>query len=925
MKEKKEHKLLKNILIYAGFFSVIVAFMIYIFCKYNKGFIWVPDGLKQHTAILEYFRKLLVTFIKTGDLSTLTWNIGNGLNVYGNFAYYIWGDVFSYFSILVPNKYIEQFYSCMIIVRMFCIGVSFLYFSSYKKMNKGASIIGALMYTFCTFVLFTAVRHPYFLNAIILFPLIMVGVEKIVKEDKKIFYTIIVSIMFISNFYFAYMFCVLIAIYAISMIICTYKSEGIKKIILKMLQILICSIIGIMISAVILLPAGIEFINSERSGVDKIQPYTIGYYKDLAGSLLEIKSAEYWVYLGVQSIIMLSLPVFIRKRKEDYPIFILLIVLIFPLLIVQLGSAFCGFTYPNNRWTFAFAFIFAYITARFVNDDCKLEKNDCRNIISFALIFVIANLLIQGNLTTNIIVQLVIFVLILILIINKEKVKNIKIYKIAFMSLFVVGILFSEYFLYDINTNSQNYVSEFIGYNTLNDKKDSSNGKISDFKKALNYVKKIDKGFYSISKYPFDYENLSLIKNYNSSSSYFSIMPKYYNMIATDLQNVNYEMSYGFKEFDYRTKINTLLGNKYYIKYGKKNCVPYGYSKLDTYNGKSDIYVNNYVLPFGVLYTNYITDEEYSSMSSLEKESSLLKTVVLGEERSNEVEHNNNVIDTIKNQDIREISYEIIDLDNLISDDKIIIDDLEKNKIQLKINSVSNSEIYLHIQSTDFEPISKQEQIEKELPKKATKTDKKIVEEMYKDYEPDYEYRITASFNEKTATKKVKNYKTSPYYIDNDEMLANMGYYDEASGIITLEFENLGTYRLKDLKIYAVLMQDYEQDINNLRKSNFEVVEYKNGYLKGNAKVETDGILQFSTIYNKGWKVYVDGEETNTFIANKYFLGIKINQGEHIIELKYSTPYQKEGIIISIIGILALTGIIIIERLKEKSEEKYEK
>ena len=74
-----------------------------------------------------------------------------------------------------------------------------------------------------------------------------------------------------------------------------------------------------------------------------------------------------------------------------------------------------------------------------------------------------------------------------------------------------------------------------------------------------------------------------------------------------------------------------------------------------------------------------------------------------------------------------------------------------------------------------------QEQIEKELPKKATKTDKKIVEEMYKDYEPDYEYRITASFNEKTATKKVKNYKTSPYYIDNDEMLANMGYYDEAS------------------------------------------------------------------------------------------------------------------------------------------------
>ena len=43
MKEKKEHKLFKNILAYTAFFTVIVAFLIYIFLKNNKSFIWGED------------------------------------------------------------------------------------------------------------------------------------------------------------------------------------------------------------------------------------------------------------------------------------------------------------------------------------------------------------------------------------------------------------------------------------------------------------------------------------------------------------------------------------------------------------------------------------------------------------------------------------------------------------------------------------------------------------------------------------------------------------------------------------------------------------------------------------------------------------------------------------------------------------------
>ena len=927
MKEKKEYKLLKNILAYTAFFTVIVAFLIYIFLKNNKSFIWGEDGLNQHIVTLSYFRELLINFIKTGDFSTFTWNIGNGFNMYGNFAYYIFGDIFSYFSILVPRQYIEYFYSVMVVVRMFFIGVSFLYFCDYKKMNKSASIIGALMYTFCTFALFSAVRHPYFSNALMLFPLVMVGIEKIVKEDKKVFYTLIIALLFLGNFYFAYMISLVIAIYGIILIIYTYRKDGIKKILTKTIQVLIYSVIGVMISAVLLLPTGIEFLNSERSGADKIYPYTKSYYRNIVKNIIECGEGQYWVYTGVQSIILISLPLFLKNRKKDYPIFWTLIILALPLLVSNIGSVFCGFSYPNNRWTFIIAFIFSYITAMFIDDGYKIDKKDFIFILIFILLFITANVILKVKLSIQMITQIIYFILLMIVILFKDKLKNkmikrTNLYQICFILIFIIGILSTIYIKFEIGKNDKTYVSEFVDTNEFDVKCSTSGGKIEDFDSALEFIKNNDESFYIISKYPLQYENVALIKKYNAKTLYYSIIPNIYSKINKDLENIQNQVNFGYKEFDSRTKINTLLGTKYLIKKGNNNCVPYGYSKIEEYEGKSNIYVNNYVLPFGMLYTSYINEDEYNNLSALEKESSLLKTVALENNTYTEIKHDENAINAIKQNDIKEIEYELIDENNIIKDNKVKIKKLDNNQIKLKIGKVRKSEIYLNIDNTDFYPITKRAKIKSKISSNSSKEKIRKVKRQYRWYQPNYEYKITASFNNKTTTKIVRNYKTSPYYIDDKSMLVNLGYYDETSGEITLTFENIGTYDLSQIKIFAVSMNDYADDIANLKKSNFEVTEYKNGYLKAVANSELDGVLQFATLYNKGWKVYVDGNEVSTFIANKYFLGINITKGEHQIEMKYTTPYLKEGLVISIIGILILGIIIFIENFGKNTMEK---
>ena len=99
--------LFTDLLKYSVLFGIIMGFILYIFLKYRRGFVWRTDGLEQHYITLKYFRELLKNFITTGEFSTFIWNIGNGMDMFGNLAYYSFGDVFSYLSIFSPEKYLK--------------------------------------------------------------------------------------------------------------------------------------------------------------------------------------------------------------------------------------------------------------------------------------------------------------------------------------------------------------------------------------------------------------------------------------------------------------------------------------------------------------------------------------------------------------------------------------------------------------------------------------------------------------------------------------------------------------------------------------------------------------------------------------------------------------------------------------------------
>ena len=355
MKKKKEKiiKILKsdfskNLMQYTLIFGGLMAFIIFIFAYYDKWFVRDGDGFRAHIVNLTYLRELLINFIRTGKLSTFIWYTGNGFDIFSNFAYFITGDFLSYLSILVRTKDVGILYNILVVLRMYFVGVAFLCYAKYRKMDNTSSLIGTLMYTFSSYMLYAAIRHPYFIDAVILLPLLMIGIEKIIKENKFIYYTIIIAITFIVSFYFAYMLSVIIGIYGIILAIYTYKKDGIKKIIKVLLKTILYSLLGIMISAVILLPTGVSYITSQRTGGNIVSTYPLSYYKNLVNCLLNLKNTGFWFVIGTQSLIYVTLSVFIfRKRKDNYPLFLLLMVLILPILFAKISSIFVGFNFQN--------------------------------------------------------------------------------------------------------------------------------------------------------------------------------------------------------------------------------------------------------------------------------------------------------------------------------------------------------------------------------------------------------------------------------------------------------------------------------------------------------------------------------------------------------------------------------------------------
>lgn len=887
IKNLKNNAFFKILLKYSLCFGIIALFICYIFLKNHMSFIWTEvDGLNQHFITLNYFKDIFYNLIKYHNFNTFTWNIGFGLDMFGNLAYYILGDLFSYVSIFVPSQYLKYLYFILVPIRLYFVGVSFLCYCKYRNKVNTSAIIGSLMYTFCGFALYSSVRHHYFINAMIVFPISMIGIEKYILENKKILYIFSVFLMFFCSFYFGYMNALVIAVYGIILWLNKYKGNY-KKNVSKLFMALVYALVGVMMCSFILFPTIYQFLNSSRTDVVSDISYSISYYRNLISSITTSGAGLNWSIISISAIILFTIPIIIRNRKKNIELFALMIVLFIPLLFSSCSYIISGMSYPSNRYVYMLMFVLSFETVLVLNKKIVIDIK-CYLIMLILYLFLL--IIFDTGINASLLGSLIILFLIILVYLYKDKfVFKFKCYVLEVVNVIVlVGIMFNAYYLYDVNY--ANYVSQFMEFYDLDYSYNTVNRDINHFYLALDYIKESDKEFYKISKSSNDLWNLGLLKNYNSINYFYSINSNLYKELADDLNNSESSTSTDIKEFDNRSKITSLLGVKYYIS-SDKNLDIYGYELVKEYDD-TYVYKNKYNTQFANMYTKCINKKDYDKLNSLEKEDALLKYYI---------SDNCNNSD-IYLSDINKLEYD----SNIKFKKKITIDNNMGNKIKLSPKDKVKGELYLKIDNISYKEFS----LEKEANDLYTReVDKNRFLAMNKFHVEDNGFIIKASTDTYSNEEEVYD-DGYAYYSGNDDILINLGYYDNYDGDIEIEFSRNGEYKFDNIELYSVSMDDYKEDINNLNKSNFKLNSYGNNYINGEVNIDEDGVISFATLYNKGWTLKADGKKVNTF-KNEYFLAINMNKGKHKIELVYNTLYLKEGILLSIIGVMCYLIVII--------------
>ena len=745
----KEKRKKVNIYIYYTLIFGLIAFAsFFVFIKLGKSFIWNTDGFRQHYVILENFNIMIKNMFQNG-ISLFSWDMGLGLDVIGQYSYYILGDPFAYISLLFPIKYLKYVYQILVILRIYCVGIAFIIYCRYNKREDYNTLIGAIIYTFCGYIFYASVRHPYFTNPVIMLPLVFIGIDKILKEDKYIWFTVTIAILAIMNYYFLYMITILAVIYAVVKYIVEYRENGIKEFGMKFGKTVLHYIIGIMIAGIILLPTVYAFLNSDRAGGDYTY-YSLQYYEKL---LFGQPDTSFWSKSYVASIVILILPVGIlniKNNKENKTTIINIAISIIILLVPFLGSVMNGFSFQSNRWIFAYSFYMAYLVVINLRKDMKYTGKEIISMLSTLIIYMVLALVAKRIKRKFVLISIffaaVIIALIIIKNIYKKHEKIIrKLCKVAIIILVAGNTVIYAWSLYSIEGGQ--YVKEFISLSKLEQQYNSYGDKIKNFNKAIKYIKQNDNSYYRIGTPIYINNNMSIKHNYKSFNNYLSIGNGYISDFSKELLVLGNNKTNSLNEFDSRTKMTTLLGCKYYVvPKSKKSYVPYGYKLIKEYKN-TQIYENENNLSIGLFYDNYIVEDDYKKLSALEKEQALLETAVvdnISELEETNIDYNEDLINEIKDT-TKEVNFRNSDKENY----------LEDKTFYIEFDQVENSELYLYFENLEY-----------------NSTD---------------EYYVKAKYDDIEKEQRVRNKISSAYYVKTPYILFNLGYKNKHLGKIEVE------------------------------------------------------------------------------------------------------------------------------------------
>ena len=172
------------------------------------------DAFDQYAPFLmDFYRKL-----KSGASLQYSWNTGMGGGYIPIYAYYLASPV-NWLVFFLPKKYIIDTIDVLILIKTSLCGTTFSYFLSKKYGVKNAfTVTIASCYALSSYVI-AYCNNVIWLDCLMLFPLIILGVERLYHEKKNRLYFFSLALAVISNYYLSIIICIFLVIYYLMLVL----------------------------------------------------------------------------------------------------------------------------------------------------------------------------------------------------------------------------------------------------------------------------------------------------------------------------------------------------------------------------------------------------------------------------------------------------------------------------------------------------------------------------------------------------------------------------------------------------------------------------------------------------------------------------------------------------------------------------------
>lgn len=164
------------------------------------------------------------------------------------------------------------------------------------------------------------------------------------------------------------------------------------------------------------------------------------------------------------------------------------------------------------------------------------------------------------------------------------------------------------------------------------------------------------------------------------------------------------------------------------------------------------------------------------------------------------------------------------------------------------------------------------------------------------------------------------------YFEGDDNNMKMLGEFKEGENVtvvLTLTKNDL-YFRQAE---FAVVNEDaVRYALNELKEQNKDTVCTKpsSTTVKTEVNCTEDQVLLTTIPVEKGWKIYVDGKETEYVEAVESLIAVPLTEGRHTVEMKFTTAGYPAAVLITAAGIIIFAGLIILW-LKKNTEDREER